>query len=290
MSAGARVGAAAGAAVGAGALPGVYVEGVGLWAPRLPGWELARAVLRGEVPAPQPRLARPSPSILPPTERRRCPDSVAVALEVAQAACVHARRDPAHLPSVFASTHGDLAITDYMCATLAQAPTMISPTRFHHSVHNAAAGYWSIATGCLAPYTAIAAWEYTFAEALLAAVVQVCAGEGAVLLVAYDIEACGPLATVAASRGVLGAALVLTAAATVGSCARLRLRTVPGAGVESRARAPNAALVQGNAMAACLPLLEALADERPRSLHHALGPALAMALELEPLTARQAAG
>ena len=40
---------------------------------------------------------------------------------------------------MFTSTHGDLAITDYMCQTLATAPSEISPTKFHNSVHNAAA-------------------------------------------------------------------------------------------------------------------------------------------------------
>ena len=51
------------------------------------------------------------------------PTRVAVALEVAQAACVNAGRDPAQLPTIFASTYGDMAITDYMCSTLAKAPT-----------------------------------------------------------------------------------------------------------------------------------------------------------------------
>ena len=76
---------------------------------------------------------------------------VAVALEVALAACRAADRDPATLPSVFASTHGDLAITDYMCETLATDPTAVSPTKFHNSVHNAAAGYWTIGAGCVRP-------------------------------------------------------------------------------------------------------------------------------------------
>ena len=58
---------------------------------------------------------------------------------------------------MFASTYGDLAITDYMCSTLAKAPMTLSPTRFHNSVHNAAAGYWSIATACRQPYCALGA-------------------------------------------------------------------------------------------------------------------------------------
>src|SRR3984957_13243807 len=158
-----------------------------------------------------PQGTRPLPSILPANERRRAPDTVAVALEVAQAACVNAGRDPAQLATVFASTYGDMAITDYMCGTLAQAPTMLSPTRFHNSVHNAAAGYWSIATGCRQPYCALGAGQYTFAAGLFAAGLQVCADATDVLLVAYDIDARGPLAQVTHSRGMLGVALVLGA-------------------------------------------------------------------------------
>src|SRR5580704_15415156 len=135
--------------------------------------------------------ARPQPSILPPNERRRAPDTVAVALEVAHAACVQAGRDPAQLPTIFASTYGDLAITDYMSGTLAKAPATLSPTRFHNSVHNAAAGYWSIATGCRQPYCALGAGAYTFAAGLFAAALQVHADQTDVLLVAYDIDTHG---------------------------------------------------------------------------------------------------
>ena len=132
------------------------VAGIGFWADGVPSWDDARAFAAGGA-LPEGAPKRPSPGLLAPNERRRAPGTVAVALEVAQAACAAAGRDPATLPSVFASTHGDLAITDYMCATLADAPAEISPTRFHNSVHNAAAGYWTIGTGCLRPATAVSA-------------------------------------------------------------------------------------------------------------------------------------
>ena len=60
---------------------------------------------------------------MPPTERRRAPDTVAVALEAALAACRSANLSPASLPCVFSSMHGDLAITisiGYTC--LSHAP------------------------------------------------------------------------------------------------------------------------------------------------------------------------
>src|SRR5690606_21763211 len=149
------------------------------------------------------------PRMLAPNERRRAPPSVAIALEVALAACEDAAREPAALPSVFASTHGDLAITDYMCATLAEDPRAISPTKFHNSVHNAAAGYWTIGAGCLRPATALSAHRASFAQGLLEALAQLACGDEAVLLAAYDTAGTGPLGAVSRSEGLLGGALVL---------------------------------------------------------------------------------
>ncbi|HZV91608.1 MAG TPA: beta-ketoacyl synthase chain length factor, partial [Caldimonas sp.] len=133
----------------------LHIDGIGFWAPTLPGWTEARAALRGEAGLLEPPSRRPAPEILAPAERRRAPDSVALALEVAAAATHDAGCDGACLPSVFTSAHGDLAVNDYMCTTLASQPTALSPTRFHNSVHNASAGYWTIGTGCMAASTAL---------------------------------------------------------------------------------------------------------------------------------------
>ena len=133
------------------------IEGIAFWSPTLPGWPIARAAFRGEADAVDPPAKRPAPEILPPAERRRAPDSVALALEVASAAMADAGRQGQSLPSVFTSAHGDLAVNDYMCTTLASQPTLISPTRFHNSVHNASAGYWTMGTGCMAASSALTA-------------------------------------------------------------------------------------------------------------------------------------
>lgn len=249
----------------------VAIAGVAFWASRLPGWELAQAVIRGEQPAPETPSARPSPTLLAPTERRRAPDTVAVALEVAARACEAAARKPADLPSVFASTHGDTAISDYMCSTLAATPTLISPIKFHNSVHNAAAGYWSIGTGSLAPYTAISAYEYTFAAGLLEAATQVVCEHRPVLYVAFDIESKGALATMAASRGLLGAALVLAPVGHQQQHRKMILTTETLSSPDpTPARSAVASLVADNAMAPCLPLFEVLANSSPRTLRLSL--------------------
>jgi Beta-ketoacyl synthase, N-terminal domain len=220
-----------------------------------------------------PGRARPQPALLPPNERRRAPDTVAVALEVAQAACANAGRDPAQLPMVFASTYGDLAITDYMCSTLAKAPTTLSPTRFHNSVHNAAAGYWSIATGCHQPYCALGAGRYTFANGLFVAALQVCADQTDLLYVAYDIDTHGPQARITHSEGFLGVALVLTP----GSGAR-RLEL---AVIEARSEAAIVA-APANAMAASLPLIAALEHGSAAPLHLPLGPESTLRVQINP--------
>jgi hypothetical protein len=232
------------------------IEGVGFWAAGLPDWHAAQRFARGgDTVADAP--ARPSPHLLPPNERRRAPETVAVALQVAQAACEAAGRDPATLPSVFASTHGDLAITDYMCATLASDPPSISPTRFHNSVHNAAAGYWTIGTGAMQPATALSAGEGSFAQGLLEALAQLHGGAEAVLLVAYDSQSSGPLGEVTRSAGLLGAAFVLSRAQRAGA-ASLQVEAC-GPGTPAAAAGPLARLLAGNAMAPMLPLAQALA-------------------------------
>lgn len=234
------------------------IEGIGFWAPGLPSWDAARAYANGgALVADAP--ARPSPQLLAPNERRRAPEPVAVALDVALAACSAAGREPIALPSVFASASGDLVITDYMCATLASDPRSISPTRFHNSVHNAAAGYWTIGTGAMQPATAISAGDATFAQALIEALAQLASGADAVLLAAYDGASAGALKQVVASEGLLGAAMVLSRHAHDGA---------PVLAVEldeDRGDTPPAGVLAthaaGNAMAQMLPVFDALARD-----------------------------
>lgn len=246
--------------------PPLRVRGIGAWATGMPGWDAMRAVARGEATPAADAPRRPAPEMLPPNERRRAPDSVLLALDAAQAACRAAGADPAALSSVFASTHGDLTITDAMCATLARAPAEVSPTRFHNSVHNAAAGYWTIGQGCRAASTAISAYRATLAQGLIEAAMQLQAGEPAVLLVAYDNGADGPLSQVSRSEGLFGLALVLELGerdrdrdreATL----RLGLSDQPAAAADE---GPLHATLSGNAMAPALGFATLLAQGRGR--------------------------
>ena len=259
----------------------VFVDGTAFWAPTLPGWDIARAAFIGDVVAVDPPLKRPSPDLLAPAERRRAPDSVALALEVASAAARDADRDPTTLASVFTSAHGDLAVNDYMCTTLATAPTQLSPTRFHNSVHNAASGYWTIGTGCHATSTALTAFDCSFAAGLLEAATQCAAGGEAVLLVAFDVQAVGALSTVTTSDGLLAAALVLVPQRGPRTRAGFELTLQSGPAEPVALRSPAARALAGNAMADALPLFEALAGRAQATL--ALPLSASLALRLVPI-------
>ena len=187
------------------------------------------------------------------------------------------------LPSVFGSAHGDLHITDAICGTLARTPALTSPTKFHNSVHNAAAGYWTIATGCMKPYTALAANECTFGQGLLESAAQALSEHTPVLLVVYDIESRGPVATMQPSRGVLAGALVISPERSDRAVARLVFQVREEASArQSQARSENAALVAGSAMNDALPLFEALADGGERDLLQALAQRLTLQIRVTP--------
>lgn len=249
------------------------IAGIGFWTDGLPDWDAARAFAR-EGTRPESAPTRPSPQLLAPNERRRAPGSVAVALEVAMAACRDAGIAPETLPSVFASTHGDLGITDYMCDTLATDPTAISPTKFHNSVHNAAAGYWTIGAHCTEATTALSAHDATFAQGLLEAMMQLATGTPAVLLVAYDTASAGLLGTVTRSEGLLGAALVLT---REGDGPRVSATLRDGADLDTPG--PLGAHAEHNAMAQMLPLFDALATGGTRAIVRA-GPHRSLSLDI----------
>ncbi|MHB1274071.1 MAG: beta-ketoacyl synthase chain length factor [Rhodanobacter sp.] len=235
----------------------ICVEGVGLWSPQLGSFAALQALLCGTTPQPPP--ARPAAATLPPNERRRAPESVLLAIEVAGQAVAMSGHDAATLACVFASSHGDQATTDYMCSTLAQAPTELSPTRFHNSVHNAPAGYWTIATGCHAPSTAVAAQRASFGAGLLEAVTLALSDQRPVLLVCSDTAGSGPLRKVTGCTQSFGCALLLSPTPGEATLARLALTLTP---LRTAAPLPEplASWCASNASAAALPLLALLAN------------------------------
>jgi hypothetical protein len=185
------------------------IEGIGVLGPGLDGWQGAGPLLEGRARyIPQPTVL-PVPDGLPPAERRRLGRVVKLALGVGLEATSSAGVDASSLPAVFASSGGDGHNCHEICLALSLEERLISPTRFHNSVHNAAAGYWSIATGSKAASNALCAFDASFAAGLLEAVTQVIVDQTRVLLVAYDAQYPPPLAAKRPIPEAFGVAFVL---------------------------------------------------------------------------------
>ena len=151
-----------------------------------------------------------TPERLSPAERRRSVRVVKLALTVGLEAAASAEADPATLATVFSSSGGDGHNCHAICEALAGDEREVSPTRFHNSVHNAAAGYWGIATGAVAPAAVLCAFDGSFSAGLLEALLQVSVDRTACLLIAYDADYPQPLRATRPVPDAFGTALLLT--------------------------------------------------------------------------------
>jgi len=207
----------------------VTVQGIGLLAPGLEGWSESRAMLAGAEPYRTGPLPDPEAALLPPNERRRSSDCVRWAVQVAQEAISQSGLDPREVATVYASSGGETAVLDRLCQSLAAPERVISPTLFHQSVHNTAAGYWGIATACQQSSTALSCYDDSFAAGLLEAVTCVCLEERPLLLVAVDLPPPFPLFDARPIHTGFAAALVLAAPAP-SSLGELRVALMESAG------------------------------------------------------------
>lgn len=202
-----------------------HVDGIGLIGPGLADWPAARAVLRGEAPYVDAPPVLPAPAALPPAERRRTGQIVRLSLAVGFEAVAASALDAARLATVFSSSGADGDNCHAICEALASADRQISPTRFHNSVHNAASGYWGIASGAMAPSTSICTFEATFGAGLLEAASQVAAFDLPVLLIACDTPYPEPLHSVRPLPSCFGVALVLSPRRSARTLARIEVAT-----------------------------------------------------------------
>ena len=168
-----------------------YIDGIGLLGPGLTGWAQGRLVLADAEPYAAAKTALPAPAMLPAAERRRSGPLVRVALAVGVEA--GAGLDLARLATVFSSSGGDGVNCHELCEMLASNDRQVSPTRFHNSVHNAAAGYWSIGAGAMETASVLCAHDGSFGAGLLEALAQVAVDGVPVLLIAADTAYPEPL-------------------------------------------------------------------------------------------------
>jgi hypothetical protein len=240
----------------------VCLAGQAVLAPGLADWSAARAVLQGSAPYVPGPAPDPAPTLLPATERRRALASVRWALAVAQQALEG--RDADGVATVFASCGGDGAITHQICEALASPQGVVSPTRFHNSVHNAPAGYWSIATRSQAASTSLSGFEGSFAIGLLEAAAQAAIERRSVLLVAYDLPYPEPMHALWPVAHPFASALLLDPPGSGPVTFRLDLRPGAGRGVAWPPSIP--AAFQSNPAAQALPLLAACLRAGPPAL------------------------
>lgn len=186
-----------------------WIEGIGVLGPGLSNWASAQPILCGQQPWQPAKTVLPAPALLPPAERRRSGAITKLTLAVGLEAIAAAGLEAASLHTVFAASGGDGDTCHAICEMLASADRQISPTRFHNSVHNAAAGYWSIATGAMAASSVLSAYDASFGAGLLEALAQVVADQVRVVLLACDTPYPEPLFGARPVPDSLGIALVL---------------------------------------------------------------------------------
>jgi hypothetical protein len=245
----------------------VFLAGVSVLGPGLPGWAASEAVLAGAAPyAPAP-FTPPPPALLSATERRRTSPAVRLALAAAAEAAAASGLPPAEVETVFASSNGDGAVVGAILDALVTPDGVISPTQFHNSVHNAAAGYWSIAVGSTRPSVSVGGHDHVFAAGLLHAAARAVASGAPVLLCAYDAPLAEPLAQVRPTELSFAAGFVLAPQPLDTARATLTLRYIaePPPPGPPPADALDA-LAAANPAARALPLLRALAGRRRMTL------------------------
>jgi hypothetical protein len=234
-----------------------WVTGIGLIAPGLPNWAAACAVLRGEQAHENAPTVLPVPELLPPAERRRASRVIKLALGIGLEAVKHAGADASTLATVFSASGADGHNCHQLCEQLATEDRQISPTRFHNSVHNAAAGYWSIATHSMAACQVIGAYDASLGAGLLDALAQVALDGQPVLLVAYDSEYPEPLRAKRDTPDCAGVALLLSPHAE-GALGRISLQPTQST-AEAMGNPSMEALRQAIPAMRALPLLRRIA-------------------------------
>lgn len=235
-----------------------WIDGIGFLAPGMPDWPMACAVLRGERPYTAAPSVLPVPNILPSAERRRASRVVKLAIALGLEAAANAEADVSTLATVFATSGADGHNCHALCEQLATDDRRISPTRFHNSVHNAAAGYWGVATQSMAPCQVLCAFDASFGAGLLDALGQVLVDWLPTLLIAYDSEYPQPLHNKRPVPDCAGTALLLVPERSARSLAQISVMPTTDP-AEMLVDADLESLRTGVPALRSLPLLQALA-------------------------------
>ena len=262
----------------------VDVVGIGAWGPGFNNWAELQALLTNPASAELDWAAQtPKPEIIPANERRRAPLPVRAAVEVSWQALQQSGLASSNVACVFGSGLGDTEITDYMCRVLTTPEKQLSPTKFHNSVHNAAAGYWTISSGCMKAANSIAAYQNTAGLALLEAMIQCDQHQEPVLVTLFDTPAHDAYRQIFACEQGFAAAILLVPAGTAAApLARLVMEDESGAEatVPALPYAQLDQLYRDNPAAKLLGLLQQLATQQAGQAVFALSPRRQLNLSL----------
>lgn len=236
-----------------------YIEGIGLLGPGLKDWLSGRDILSGLQAYQSSKTIIPVPELLPAAERRRASDIVKLTLATSLEAIASAGLQSENLPSVFSFSNGDGINCHTICEMLASEDRQISPTRFHNSVHNAAAGYWSIATETMATSSVLCAFDASFGAGLLDAITQVVVDDTPCVLMSSDTPYPEPMFSKRPIPDNCGIALVLAPQASPKTLARIAVSITNDAADKFEDLALEALRISIPA-ARGLPLLQAIAQ------------------------------
>lgn len=152
---------------------------------------------------------------------------------IADAASEHLRLD--RVPTVFGSAHGETAVMAELLDQMLEQGGSMSPISFASSVHNAASGYLSIATGNRGFTTSIAAGHDTVASCLIEAFGLIYGADGEAgetgvtdcLVVVGDQEEPARLVPEDGQNPLLAAAIHVRRSGTESALASITLPTLP---------------------------------------------------------------
>lgn len=184
------------------------IAGVGAWGSYFDSWDALQHLLQ-DAQLPETKNKGPKPTIIPANERRRAPLPVRLAVESSWQATQSAGFEPSALTCVFASGLGDTDLTDYMCRTLASEHKELSPTKFHNSVHNAPAGYWTISTGTMSAANSVAGYKESVPLTLIEAMIQCATEHKSMLVTFYDAPVADVLRPILSNQETFAFSLVI---------------------------------------------------------------------------------
>lgn len=228
----------------------VYLHGRALWAP---GYADLKAFLAGER---DDAVTKPPSSIVGGRMKRGTSPMCRTAIEVVSQAAADAGFDPGTCATVFGSYHGEIEIAFHQLEMMRDGDGVISPARFKNSVHNTAAGLFTIGAENTGFTTAIAGGPHTFALSLLEAWALVASGEHDQAIVSTTEEPLPSFLDETSDHGLLGIAIALGAEAE-GALAKIG---VPTPTAEAAPHPAVAEAFAGHVAAPGLALIHAVED------------------------------